>query len=1342
MFVVVAVFLGGLGFSLLPVPGGVHTAAAATTNAVQAENALPGDPSWDQFASVSQQDAISGYGSAISVNHGSPIDLFVTTTAPSFTIDVFRTGWYGGAGARKVQSLGTFPGVHQAIPPPDPVTGMVACNWQKTTTLNVPASWVSGVYLAKLTASNGNASFIFFVVRNDGGTEAVDFQTSVTTYQAYNVWGGVSLYDNTTNKSVYKYPHATKVSFDRPFDPNDSNGAGHFLYFEYPFIRWAESHGYDMTYTTDVDTHTNVNPLTNHKVFLSVGHDEYWSKGMRDNVQSAINAGVNAAFFSANTDYWQIRFEPDAAGSPNRVEVGYKDVANFNQAPGPDPQWNVNNAIVTTRWRDDPVNLPENGLLGVMYQDQVQKSYPFVVSNASNWIYAGTGFTNGTSIPGIVGYEYDKVWNNGATPPGLTVLSNSPVVGCCEGSGNSFSNSSLYTAASGAQVFAAGTIQWAYGLDNYSANFANAGIQRITANILANFTSGAAAPAPVASLSPTNLAFGNQGVGSPSPSQTTTLTNSGNAALAISGIGVTGTNAADFAQTNTCPASLAALATCTITVTFTPGAAGSRTAAVTLTDNAAGSPQTVSLSGTGTAPAAGLSSASLTFAGQTVGTTSPAQSVTLTNSGNSPLTVGSIALAGTNVADFAQTNTCPASLAAQATCSISVTFTPSATGARAASVSITDNAAGSPQSIALSGTGVAAAPAVSLSPASLSFGGQPVNTTATAQTVTVTNSGTAPLTITGFTVTGTNAGDFGQTNTCPAILAAQASCSISVTFTPTATGARAASVSIADNAAGSPQAVAVSGTGTAPAVTLSPTTESFGTQVINTTSGAQSVTLTNSGTAPLTISGVNVTGTNAGDFAQTNTCPASLAAHATCSISITFTPSATGARTASVSITDNATDSPQAVALSGTGASTAPAVSLTPSSLSFGAQLVNTASPAQSVTLTNSGTAPLTISGVNVTGTNAGDFAQTNTCPASLAAQATCSISITFTPSATGARTAGVSISDNAAGSPQAVALSGTGTAPAVTLSSATFAFGNQTVNSTSPAQTLTLTNSGTAPLSITGISVTGTNPGDFGQTNTCPASVNAGANCTISVTFTPTAMGSRSAALSIADGAVGSPQAVALSGTGAAPTVGIFSDGFESGTLPGAWTATSVSATNSVSIDATLKHSGNDSFKAVVTKASAGNAYVSKTITGQTSLDVRGYYYLSSPVNWGAVQIMSLYGQGRFIGWLTYNVDPSSPTLTVYDGAKNALYTCSQAPSLNAWHSIELQYVMSTTTTGSLSVWTDGVKVCGVTGIKTSPATGTTINQVVTGSDSADNTVGLTVHVDDLVVNTSYVGP
>jgi hypothetical protein len=224
-------------------------------------------------------------------------------------------------------------------------------------------------------------------------------------------------------------------------------------------------------------------------------------------------------------------------------------------------------------------------------------------------------------------------------------------------------------------------------------------------------------------------------------------------------------------------------------------------------------------------------------------------------------------------------------------------------------------------------------------------------------------------------------------------------------------------------------------------------------------------------------------------------------------------------------------------------------------------------------------------------------------------------------------------------------------------------------------------------------------------------------------------------------DNASGSPHSDALSGTGSSTSNVIFSDGFEGGSLPGNWTSTTISSGNSLALDSTLVHSGSASLKAVVVKGSTGNAYISKTISGQTTLDVRGYYYLSNPVNWGAVQVMSLYAQGTFMGWVTYNVDPSTPTLTFYNGANNSFYNCS-VPTLNAWHSLELQYVVSTTTTGSFTLWLDGVQACSATGIKTAPYSGLTVNQVEVGSDTADNTVGLRVHVDDVAISKSYIGP
>jgi len=214
-----------------------------------------------------------------------------------------------------------------------------------------------------------------------------------------------------------------------------------------------------------------------------------------------------------------------------------------------------------------------------------------------------------------------------------------------------------------------------------------------------------AAAAPVDGLSPTSLAFGNQSVGTTSTAQTATLSNTGNAALSITSLALTGTNASDFAQTNTCGSSVAASANCTISVTFKPAASGSRTASVSITDNASGSPQAVSLSGTGTAALASLSPTSLAFGNQAVDMTSTAQTVTLSNTGNAALSITSLALTGTNASDFAQSNTCGSSLAAGANCTIVVMFTPSVAGTEAASLSIADNSSGSPQTVSLSGAG-------------------------------------------------------------------------------------------------------------------------------------------------------------------------------------------------------------------------------------------------------------------------------------------------------------------------------------------------------------------------------------------------------------------------------------------------------------------------------------------------------------------------------------------------------------------------------------------------------------------------------------------------------------
>jgi hypothetical protein len=553
---------------------------------------------------------------------------------------------------------------------------------------------------------------------------------------------------------------------------------------------------------------------------------------------------------------------------------------------------------------------------------------------------------------------------------------------------------------------------------------------------------------------------------------------------------------------------------------------------VTLVDNAANSPQTISLTGTGvTAPVANLSPASVTFAtSQAVGTTSAPQTVTLTNTGSATLIIVGI----TASANFAATNNCGASIPVGGNCSISVTFAPTAVGNLYGTLTVTDNNNGAPAStqvVPLAGLGLGA-PALSLSATTLSFGSQIVNTTSAVQTVTVTNSGTATLNLGSITATG----PFAQTNTCNSPVASGGICTISVTFTPTTAGSAVGSVTLVDNAANSPQTISLTGTGvTAPVANLSPASVTFATsQAVGTTSAPQTVTLTNTGSATLIIIGI----TASANFAATNDCGASIPAGGNCSISVTFTPTAVGNLYGTLTVTDNNNGAPastQVVPLAGLGLG-APALSLSASTLSFGSQIVNTTSAVQTVTVTNSGTATLNLGSITATG----PFAQTNTCNSPVASGGICTISVTFTPTTAGSAVGSVTLVDNAANSPQTISLTGTGiTAPVANLSPASVTFAtSQAVGTTSAPQTVTLTNTGSATLIIVGITASA----NFAATNDCGASIPVGGNCSISVTFTPTAVGNLYGTLTVTDnnnGALGSTQTVALAGTGlAAPAV------------------------------------------------------------------------------------------------------------------------------------------------------------------------------------------------------------
>jgi Abnormal spindle-like microcephaly-assoc'd, ASPM-SPD-2-Hydin len=329
--------------------------------------------------------------------------------------------------------------------------------------------------------------------------------------------------------------------------------------------------------------------------------------------------------------------------------------------------------------------------------------------------------------------------------------------------------------------------------------------------IMLGFSAQASAQA-VVSFSPTTLAFPNTIVGQVSAPQALTLTNTGNATLKISSVTITQPNAPDFNQTNNCGTSVAAGANCTINVVFNPTTTGARSANVTVTDNAAGSPQKVLVTGTGQAPVVSIAPTSINFADQQISSSSASQTLVIKNTGQAALTISTIAVGGANPSDFSQTNTCGTSLAVNATCNINVTFRPTAAWSRTAAIFITDNALGTPHVMGVAGNGTSGG-VVSFSPTTLTFPARVMFTTSPPQTVTLTNTGTGALQISKIVT----AGDYAQTSNCGTTVAAGANCTISVTFTPSQTMTRAGWVNVQLLDPAGIQAVALTGTGAGPA---------------------------------------------------------------------------------------------------------------------------------------------------------------------------------------------------------------------------------------------------------------------------------------------------------------------------------------------------------------------------------------------------------------------------------------------------------------------------------------------------------------------------------------------
>lgn len=458
--------------SILPKAPGI--AALARSTRVREENAHPGTRSW-LLSKPANNHQIEGFASLTSVQAGQRIVFYIDSRGESYNIHIYRMGWYQDNGGREMLATGQLPYQNQPDCLFNAQTGMTSCaNWTPSYKLDVPTDWLSGFYLAKLTAATGYDRYIIFVVRNDERDADLFFQATVTTYQAYNWWGGKCLYPSCSDARVVGgdkrcQPHcrATYVSFDRPYI--SGGGVGHLFFdYEFPMVRWLEKEGYDVTYGTNIDTHESESLLTHHHAFLSVGHDEYWSRPMRDHLKAARDAGVSLAFFGADSISWQIRFAASPIG-PDRQIICYREAAKDRAAnPG------IPDSLITVLWQDPPVNEPENELLGVMFEGVVDTPFPaMVILSKDNWSFAETNITEGTRFEGVVGREYDNVCpypyqaTHGACPPpprGLEVLAESPLRD--QRGVISHSDVTIYQAESGAYVFAGGTLSWSWGLDS------------------------------------------------------------------------------------------------------------------------------------------------------------------------------------------------------------------------------------------------------------------------------------------------------------------------------------------------------------------------------------------------------------------------------------------------------------------------------------------------------------------------------------------------------------------------------------------------------------------------------------------------------------------------------------------------------------------------------------------------------------------------------------------------------------------------------------------------------------------------------------------------------------
>ncbi len=488
--------------ALVAVPAAQAATCGPSGNEIACENSLPGAPVDEWDINGAGDDSIQGFGTSMSIDAGQRIDFKIDTNAGAYSIDVYRLGYYGGNGARKIASVTPSAVLPQVQPPcvSDAATQNLDCGvWGVSASWTSPVTAVSGVYIAKLTRTDtGGASHITFIVRDDDGASDIVLQTSDTTWQAYNAYGGTNLYYGPQGR-------ATKISYNRPFTTRgDSSGRDFLFSTEYPMIRFLERNGYDVSYISGLDTDRDANILRSHKTFMSIGHDEYWTGRQRANVEAARDAGVNLAFFSGNEVYWKTRYEPsiDGNATAGRTLVCYKETFDGRKTD-PSTEW-------TGTWRDPRVTTapnggyPENALTGTMYQSNfsdLAMTVPAADGRMRLWrnttvATLATGAV-ATLAPHTVGYESNEDIDNGFRPAGLVRLSTTTGAvpeylrdfGTTVTPGTTTHNMTMYRAASGALVFSSGTIQWSWGLDTLHDGIVSpvdTRMQQATINLMAD----------------------------------------------------------------------------------------------------------------------------------------------------------------------------------------------------------------------------------------------------------------------------------------------------------------------------------------------------------------------------------------------------------------------------------------------------------------------------------------------------------------------------------------------------------------------------------------------------------------------------------------------------------------------------------------------------------------------------------------------------------------------------------------------------------------------------------------------------------------------------------------